>query len=86
MVWYYVVELDVCIESTNPVDSSLKKHTALIKRMKQSLGVDNNEQILRDVASLSLEKYLDELAGAALEGILRCRSDRDVWSAVEVRD
>ena len=67
------------------LDSSLKRHTALIKRMRLSLGVDNHEQINKDIAQLSLEKYVDELAGAALEGIGKCKTDRDVWSAVEVQ-
>ncbi|KAI5123948.1 hypothetical protein M0805_006362 [Coniferiporia weirii] len=66
------------------LDSSLKRHTALIKRMRQSLGTDNNEQIMKDVSSLSLEKYVDELAGAAVEGVARCKTEKDVWSAVEI--
>ena len=53
--------------------------------MRQSLGADNNEQILKDIASLSLEKYVEELAGAAMEGLGRCKTEKDVWSAVEVR-
>jgi regulator of nonsense transcripts 2 len=67
------------------LDSSLKRHTGLIKRMRQSLGTDQRDQILKDIDSLSLEKYIDEIAGAALEGIARCKTEKDVWSAVEVR-
>lgn len=52
--------------------------------MRQSLGIDNNEQILKDISSLSLEKYIEELASAAMEGIGRCKSEKDVWSAIEV--
>ena len=52
--------------------------------MRQSLGAHKNEQILKDISSLSLEKYVEELAGAAMEGIGRCKTERDVWSAVEV--
>lgn len=70
--------------SSKSLDASLKRHTALIKRMRQSLGADNNEQIMKDIATLSLEKYIDELASASLEGIARCKTERDVWSAVEV--
>lgn len=40
---------------------------------------------MKDLSSLSLEKYVDELASAVLEGIARCKTERDVWSAVEVR-
>ncbi|KAG2150468.1 ARM repeat-containing protein [Suillus clintonianus] len=66
------------------LDSSLKRHTGLIKRMRQSLGTDHRDQILKDIDSLSLEKYIDEIAGATLEGIARCKTEKDVWSAVEV--
>ena len=66
------------------LDSSLKRHTALIKRMRQSLGTDNYDQIMKDIASLTLEKYVEEIAGAVIEGIARCKTEKDVWSAVEV--
>ena len=65
-------------------DSSLKRHTALIKRMRQSMGGDNRDQIFKDIDSLSLEKYIDEIAGAVVEGVTRCKTEKDVWSAVEV--
>lgn len=52
--------------------------------MRQSIGMDNREHILKDIDSLSLEKYIDEIAGAAVEGVVRCKTEKDVWSAVEV--
>ncbi|KZP18693.1 ARM repeat-containing protein [Athelia psychrophila] len=66
------------------LDSSLKRHTALIKRMRQSIGAENRDQLLKDIDSLSLEKYIDEIASAAVEGVGRCKTEKDVWSAVEV--
>lgn len=74
----------LCIEPSKALDSSLKRHTALIKRMRQSLGSENHDQILKDIESLSLEKYVDEISGAVVEGIGRCKTEKDVWSAVEV--
>ncbi|KAI8994050.1 ARM repeat-containing protein [Trametes punicea] len=71
-------------EPTKALDSSLKRHTALIKRMRQSLGAEHHDQIMKDIDSLSLEKYVDEIVGAVAEGILRCKTEKDVWSAVEV--
>ncbi|GLB37513.1 putative up-frameshift suppressor 2 [Lyophyllum shimeji] len=65
-------------------DSSLKRHTALIKRIRQSLAAEGRDQILKEIDSLSLEKYIDEIAGAVVEGIPRCKTERDVWAAVEV--
>ncbi|KAH9851383.1 ARM repeat-containing protein [Lenzites betulinus] len=66
------------------LDSSLKRHTALIKRMRQSLGAENYDQILKDIDTLSLEKYVEEIVGAVVEGISRCKTEKDVWSAVEI--
>ncbi|KAF9227255.1 ARM repeat-containing protein [Gyrodon lividus] len=79
-------ELNLSLDTpeSSKLDSSLKRHTALIKRMRQSIGLDNRDQIIKDIDSLSLEKYIDEIAGAALEGIVRCRTEKDVWAAVEV--
>ncbi|VDC06351.1 unnamed protein product [Peniophora sp. CBMAI 1063] len=66
------------------LDSSLKRHTALIKRMRQSIGADNRDTILKDVEQLALEKYIEEIAGAIPEGIARCKTDKDAWAATEV--
>lgn len=72
-------------EPVKALDSSLKRHTALIKRMRQSIGTDNHDHIAKDIQSLTLEKYVDEIAGAVVEGVGRCKTEKDVWSAVEVR-
>jgi len=52
--------------------------------MRQSMASDNREQILKDIDTLSLEKYVDEIVGSTLDGISRCKTEKDVWSAVEV--
>lgn len=72
-------------EPSKALESSLKRHTALIKRIRQSIGLDNRDQILKDIETLTLEKYIDEIAGAVPEGIVRCKLEKDVWSATEVR-
>ena len=81
-VW--VINQSWKVPESSRLDSSLKRHTALIKRMRQSIGAENREHILKDIDSLSLEKYIDEIAGAAVEGVGRCKTEKDVWSAVEV--
>jgi hypothetical protein len=48
------------------------------------MASEYREQTLKDVESLSLEKYIDEVAGAVVEGLARCKTEKDVWSAVEV--
>ena len=40
---------------------------------------------MKDIESLSLEKYIDEMSGAVVEGLGRCKTEKDIWSAVEVR-
>ncbi|PCH43529.1 ARM repeat-containing protein [Wolfiporia cocos MD-104 SS10] len=69
---------------TKALDSSLKRHTALIKRIRLSVGVENHDQIIKDIETLSLEKYVDELSGAVVEGVSRCKTEKDVWSAAEI--
>ncbi|KAF4599781.1 hypothetical protein EYR40_006882 [Pleurotus pulmonarius] len=71
-------------KESSKLDSSLKRHTALIKRMRLSMAAENRDQILKDIDSLSLEKYVDEITGAVLEGISRCKTEKDIWGAVEV--
>ncbi|KAJ7045615.1 transcription factor [Mycena alexandri] len=71
-------------QESSKLDSSLKRHTALIKRMRQSMAMDNRDQILKDIDTLSLEKYVDEIVAAAVEGVARCKTEKDVWNAVEI--
>ena len=66
------------------LDSSLKRHTALIKRAKQSIALEHRDQLLKDIDGLTLERYVDEIATAVIEGVARCRNDKDIWSATEV--
>ena len=66
------------------LDSNLKKNTAFVKRVKQSLGVDAKEQLLRDLGSLNLDKYLEEIIQAVPDGLLRCTNARDCLAAAEI--
>ena len=80
-----LINILICfLKESAKLDSSLKRHTTLIKRIRQSMASENREQILKDIESLSLEKYIDEVAGAVVEGLARCKTEKDVWSAVEV--
>ena len=85
--WYEAVWLILVssADSGKSLESSLKRHTAFIKKVRQSVGAENRDQLLKDIETLSLEKYVDELGNAVLDGIPRCKSEKDVWSAVEVR-
>ncbi|PVF99373.1 ARM repeat-containing protein [Serendipita vermifera] len=66
------------------LDSSLKRHNALIKRTKLSIGLENREQNLKDIETLTLEKHVEEIAASLMEGLARCKTDKDIWAATEV--
>ncbi|PPQ79942.1 hypothetical protein CVT25_003014 [Psilocybe cyanescens] len=72
------------VQETARLDSSLKRHTALIKRIRQSMANENRDQIMKDIESLTLEKYVDELAGGIIEGLARCKTEKDAWASVEI--
>jgi regulator of nonsense transcripts 2 len=67
------------------LDSSLKKNTAFIKRLRTGLNSENQAVLLKDISSLSLEKYIPEVVGAASEGLQKCKTISDILAAIEVR-
>ncbi|KAK9453273.1 putative nonsense-mediated mRNA decay factor [Dipodascopsis uninucleata] len=72
------------IKVSSSLDSSLKKNTAFIKRLRTSINADNQKSLLEDIRGLSLEKYLSEIISAAAEGLSKCRTISDIWAGVEV--
>ncbi|KAK9466103.1 armadillo-type protein [Lipomyces arxii] len=69
---------------SSSLDSSLKKNTAFIKRLRTSINADSKSALLKEVSTLSLEKYLSEIISAAAEGLSKCRLANDIWAAVEL--
>lgn len=67
------------------LDSNIKKNTAFIKKCKTSLAADSAQQLINDIKKLSLEKYISEVVGGVLEGMLKCKSSSDIAACVEVR-
>ena len=68
------------------LDASLKRHTALLARVRTSLASPEHarQQNIRDVATLTLEKYIEEACVACVEGAQRCRTTEQLAGAVEV--
>ena len=64
-------------------DSSLKRHAALKTRLR-TFGPDNVESLLKELDTLSLEKYITELTDGFIEGLSKCRNEKDIWAAVQV--
>ncbi|KAK9370483.1 armadillo-type protein [Lipomyces kononenkoae] len=70
-------------QTSGSLDSSLKKNTAFIRRLR-TVNADSQGALLKEISTLSLEKYLSEIIGAAAEGLAKCRLTNDIWAAVEV--
>ncbi|KAL7308473.1 mRNA decay protein [Mucor circinelloides] len=66
------------------LDSNIKKNTTFIKKCKTSLGTDMRTQLLNDINKLSLEKYISEIVGSVMEGLLKCKTSVDIAAGVEV--
>ncbi|KAK6525938.1 hypothetical protein TWF281_010981 [Arthrobotrys megalospora] len=67
-----------------PLDTSFKKNTAVIKKFRTSLTPDNTASLLKDIATVSLEKYLPEVISAVSEGLLKVKLTGEISTAVEV--
>lgn len=65
------------------LDSSIKKHTALIRKLK-AISAENEREILQDIAALRLEKYLGEISAALSETVTRASKADDVSAVAEV--
>lgn len=67
------------------LDTSLKRHTALLVKLRSSL----NQQaaipaLLKEISQLALEKYVEEAVGAVVEGLGKCKTAAEVNGAIEV--
>lgn len=77
-------------QSTQPppkktYDSSLKRHTSLLNKLRKSFSLEAKESILKEIDGLSLEKYAEEIVDACVEGVGGLGGKGDVGSVVEVR-
>lgn len=62
------------------LDSSIKKNTAVIKKLRQGLGEDSREELLRDLRGLNLSRYVSEAVSAICEAKLK---SSDIPAAVQ---
>ncbi|KAL8816116.1 MAG: hypothetical protein Q9223_004822 [Gallowayella weberi] len=70
---------------TNPsLDSSLKKNTAFIKRLRTAVSASSAPTFLLEVRSLSLHKYLSEVISASYEGLCRLKTPGEIATGTEV--
>lgn len=66
------------------LDSSLKKNTAFVKKLKTSINKESAAQILKEIKTLSLTKYQSELLLGTQEGLLKCTKSSDINAAIEI--
>ena len=70
---------------TNPsLDSSLKKNTAFIKRLRTAITATSVATFLQEIRSLSLHKYLSEVISASYEGLCKLKTSGEVAAGVDV--
>lgn len=75
---------DLDPEAATGYDSSFKKNTAFIKKVKTAINEAQYKLLVRDIATLSLEKYLPEIIPAVFEGLCKISKPEDVAAALEV--
>ncbi|CAK7232468.1 mRNA decay protein [Sporothrix curviconia] len=66
------------------LDSSLKKNTAFIRRLRTAISSTTLNSLLQEIASLSLSKYLSEIVSACYEGLSRLKTPADIEAGVEI--
>ncbi|KIX92316.1 uncharacterized protein Z520_11924 [Fonsecaea multimorphosa CBS 102226] len=71
-------------EVANSLDSSLKKNTAFIKRLRTGLSAAAQDTFLSEIRTLSLQKYLSEITTATAEGLGRLKTASEIATGVEV--
>ena len=66
------------------LDSSLKKNTAFIKRLRTGIAATSVPTFLQETRTLSLHKYLSEVISASYEGLCKLKTPADIAAGVEV--
>lgn len=66
------------------LDSSLRKNTAFIKRLRTAISASTTAAFLQEIRTLSLHKYLSEIISACNEGLQKLKLPGDVAAGVEI--
>lgn len=72
------------IPVSKSLDSSLKKNTAFIKRLRTAISAATLNTFLQEIRTLSLHKYLSEIVNACYEGLCRLKTPEEVNAGVEI--
>jgi regulator of nonsense transcripts 2 len=66
------------------LDSSLKKNTAFIKRLRTAVTAATLSTFLQEIRTLSLHKYLSEIISACYEGLCKLKAPGEIEAGVEI--
>ena len=66
------------------LDSTLKKNTAFIKRLRTAISAATLNTFLQEIRTVSLHKYLSEIVSACYEGLCKLKSPGEVEAGVEI--
>jgi regulator of nonsense transcripts 2 len=66
------------------LDSSLKKNTAFIKRLRTGITSTALTGFLTEVRTLSLQKYISEIISATAEGVSKLKTAGELLAGVEI--
>ncbi|KAF2837357.1 ARM repeat-containing protein [Patellaria atrata CBS 101060] len=66
------------------LDSSMKKNTAFIKRVRTSITAPSQGTFLQEIRTLSLHKYLSEIISACYEGLCKVKTPEEIATALEI--
>lgn len=66
------------------LDSSLKKNTAFIKRLRTAITAATQSTFVQEIRTLSLNKYLSEIISAFYEGLCKLKSPGEIDAGVEI--
>lgn len=71
-------------EISNKLDSSLKKNTAFIKKLRMGINQESSKQLIEAIKTTSLEKYINEISAALCESLTYVSKNSDIEAAVEI--
>ena len=66
------------------LDSSMKKNTAFIRRLRTAISASPQSQFLQEIRTLSLHKYLSEIISACYEGLCKLKSPGEIATGIEI--
>ncbi|XXG94363.1 mRNA decay protein [Hypoxylon texense] len=69
---------------SSSLDSSLKKNTTFIKRLRTAITPSTLNTFLQEIRTLSLLKYLSEIISACYEGLSRLKTAGEIDAAIEI--